>query len=57
MLPLIDKVWRHCESAGTSGRTVTLKVKYADFRQITRSRSPRGGIARRAALEGIALDL
>ena len=21
---LIDKVWRHCESAGTRGRTVTL---------------------------------
>jgi DNA polymerase IV len=27
--PLIDKVWRHCESAGTRGRTVTLKVKTA----------------------------
>ena len=29
--PLIDKVWRHCEDKGTRGRTVTLKVKFADF--------------------------
>jgi DNA polymerase-4 len=36
---------------------VTLKVKYADFQQITRSQSPRGGIAGRAALERIALEL
>jgi len=40
--PLIDKVWRHCESAGTRGRTVTLKVKFADFEIITRSRSSPG---------------
>jgi DNA polymerase-4 len=25
--PLVDKVWRHCESTGNRGRTVTLKVK------------------------------
>jgi DNA polymerase-4 len=57
LLPLIDKVWRHCESVGTRGRTVTLKVKYADFQQITRSHSPRGGVAAGAAIEEIALDL
>ena len=28
LLPIIDKVWRHCESTGARGRTVTLKVKY-----------------------------
>jgi len=27
------------EEAGTSGRTITLKIKYADFKQITRSRT------------------
>ena len=32
--PLIDKVWRHCEEKGTRGRTVTLKVKFADFELI-----------------------
>src|SRR5437868_6314156 len=35
--PVIAKVWHHCEATGTRGRTVTLKVKYADFQQITRS--------------------
>jgi DNA polymerase IV len=42
--PLIDKVWRHCEDKGTRGRTVTLKVKFADFEQITRSRTLIGAI-------------
>jgi DNA polymerase IV len=37
--PLIEKVWRVCQSRDLHGRTVTLKVKYADFEQITRSRS------------------
>jgi nucleotidyltransferase/DNA polymerase involved in DNA repair len=30
--PLIDKVWRHCEDKGSRGRTVTLKVKFNDFK-------------------------
>jgi len=29
------------ESAGTTGRTITLKIKFSDFRQITRSRTLR----------------
>ncbi len=37
--PLISKVWRYCEGNSTRGRTVTVKIKYADFRQVTRSRS------------------
>lgn len=37
--PLIEKVWRHCSANNIRGRTVTLKVKYADFQQITRSRT------------------
>jgi len=36
---VVDSVWQRIRSSGVSGRTVTLKVKYADFRQITRSRS------------------
>ncbi|MAS15289.1 MAG: DNA polymerase IV [Nitratireductor sp.] len=39
LVPLAEKVWRHCEAKEISGRTVTLKVKYADFQQITRSRT------------------
>ena len=33
--PIIEKVWRTCEGAEIRGRTVTLKVKYADFQQIS----------------------
>jgi DNA polymerase-4 len=39
LMPLAEKVWRHCEAKEISGRTVTLKVKFADFQQITRSRT------------------
>jgi DNA polymerase-4 len=37
--PLIEKVWRHCETTGARGKTATLKVKYSDFALITRSKS------------------
>jgi len=37
--PLVDKVWRHCEAKNLHGRSVTLKVKYADFQIITRSKT------------------
>lgn len=36
---LSAKVWTQCQARGLTGRTVTLKVKFADFRQITRSRT------------------
>jgi DNA polymerase IV len=57
LIPIIDKVWRYCESSGTRGRTVTLKIKYADFQQITRSHSVHGVIDGRMALEEISLAL
>jgi DNA polymerase IV len=37
--PLTDKVWHYCEASGIRGKTVTLKVKWADFTQITRSKT------------------
>jgi DNA polymerase IV len=55
--PILDKVWRHCEQTGMRGRTVTLKVKYADFEQITRSRSLTGEVESRSVLEQISLEL
>lgn len=39
VIPLIDKAWRYCETNDIRPRTVTVKIKYADFRQVTRSRS------------------
>jgi DNA polymerase IV len=55
--PIIDKVWRYCEGAGIRGRTVTLKVKYADFSQVTRSRTGLGPIANQVELEQVSLAL
>jgi DNA polymerase IV len=57
LTPIIDSVWHHCESAGIRGRTVTLKIKYADFQQVTRSQSLRGVIDGRMVLEGICMEL
>lgn len=36
---IAETVMRRLERSNTSGRTVTLKVKYADYRQVTRSRT------------------
>ena len=55
--PLIDKVWRHCESTGNRGRTVTLKVKFADFEIMSRSRSVPAIVESRDALERLAIGL
>ncbi len=55
--PIIDKVWRSCEHSGVRGRTVTLKVKYADFQQITRSRSLPEPVESRSAVEQVSLEL
>jgi len=53
---LVAKVWRHCEDKGIRGRTVTLKVKFADFQQITRSRTAEAPIEL-ADFKGLAADL
>jgi DNA polymerase-4 len=55
--PIIEKVWRHCEATGTRGRTVTLKVKYANFHQITRSTTVAEAVATKAELEQLGRAL
>jgi DNA polymerase IV len=55
--PLVDNVWRYCESTGVRGRTVTLKVKFADFQIITRSRSRVAPISDRSTLASISAEL
>jgi DNA polymerase-4 len=55
--PIIDKVWHYCEQTGTRGRTVTLKVKFADFEQITRRHTVAETIASPRDLHQIAVDL
>lgn len=55
--PLIEKVWRYCAANEIRGRTVTLKVKYADFQQITRSRTAASPITGQADFEQVATGL
>jgi DNA polymerase IV len=54
--PLIEKVWRHCETTGARGRTATLKVKFSDFELLTRSRSV-AVIDSASDLSSLALEL
>ena len=55
--PIIAKVWRQCQATGIRGRTVTLKVKFADFQQITRSKSFGDAIDSLADIERLSLGL
>ena len=57
LAPAVEAVWRHCEMSGMRGRTVTLKVKYADFRQVTRSRTTGRPVADIETLRGVGRDL
>jgi DNA polymerase-4 len=54
---ILDRLWRQCKAAGLRGRTVTLKVKYSDFQQITRSRSSMSPVAELGEVERSSLDL
>jgi len=55
--PIVAKVWRYCERSGIRGRTVTLKVKYADFQIITRSRTLPASVASHDELAQVSMDL
>jgi len=57
MQPLVDKVWRHCEATGNRGRTITLKIKFADFEIATRSRSVPAPVQSRDDFERLAVGL
>ena len=39
VVEMADDVWAWCEKTGRRGRTVTVKVKWADFQNTTRSRT------------------
>jgi nucleotidyltransferase/DNA polymerase involved in DNA repair len=45
---IAGKVWGYCEGSGMRGRTVTLKVKFANFQIITRSRTGQMPVRTRA---------
>jgi DNA polymerase IV len=55
--PLVEKVWHYCDTTGMRGRTVTLKVKFADFQIITRSRSLAAPLSDRLTLASVSAEL
>lgn len=57
VLEMADDVWAWCEKNQSFGATVTVKIKYADFRIITRSRTTVRPVASRDSLHEISLGL
>jgi DNA polymerase IV len=57
VLAMADQVWAWCEKANAFGRTVTVKIKYADFRLATRSQSLPLPITSAVVLRQVSLDL
>ncbi|MBE7200586.1 MAG: DNA polymerase IV [Parafilimonas terrae] len=55
--PEILSVWDHCARAGGVGRTITVKIKYADFRTVTRSRTLPRPASSLGELESVGFDL
>jgi DNA polymerase-4 len=57
VLAMADDVWEWCEKTGRRGRTVTVKIKWADFEQSTRSQSFPSTINTRVKLYDASLGL
>jgi DNA polymerase-4 len=57
MVAMADEVWAWCEKSNSRGRTVTVKVKWADFQISTRSRSVETAIETKDRLHEVALGL
>ena len=57
LIRVADAAWVRVERSGARGRTVTLKLRHADFRTITRARSLPGVVCDQAAFLAIGRDL
>jgi DNA polymerase-4 len=57
VVEMADDVWAWCEKTGRRGRTVTVKIKWADFQQSTRSQSFPAPIDSRERLHEASLGL
>lgn len=51
LAPVIARLWERIEKADSHGRTITLKIKFADFTIITRSTSLAAPVRERVLLE------
>jgi len=57
VIAMADDVWGWCEKTNCFGRTVAVKIKWADFQISSRSRSIEAPIETRAKLHELALEL
>jgi len=57
LLVQVDDVWEWCARTGSCGKTITIKAKYADFTQITRSRTLALPIVDREVMHSTAREL
>jgi DNA polymerase-4 len=57
VVAMADDVWTWCDKTATYGQTVTVKVKYADFRLITRSRTVSMPVTTQAKLRELSVAL
>lgn len=57
LLEMADDVWAWSDKTGRRARTVTVKVKWADFQQSTRSRTVARVLTSRDHLHRVSLDL
>jgi DNA polymerase-4 len=57
VIAMADDVWAWGEKTNSHGRTVTVKIKWADFQISTRSRSMEMTIQTKETLHQVALDL
>nr|WP_281434973.1 DNA polymerase IV [Rhizobium lemnae] len=54
---LVGKIWAYCGARNMTAKTVTLKVKYSDFQQITRSRTQTLCFVNEAEVLGVSESL
>jgi DNA polymerase-4 len=54
---MADDVWAWCEKHQVFGQTVTVKIKYADFRHTTRSRTLAAPVVTRDQLHQVSISL
>ena len=57
IVAVLDDVWSYCERTGILGRTVTVKIKYADFQIVTRSRTLAAPLGSKQELQRTSIDL
>jgi DNA polymerase IV len=57
VIAMADDVWAWCEKTNCRGRTVTVKIKWANFQISSRSRSIETAIETREKLHELALEL